>query len=65
MSAGMFCKKYLFKQNVAFFLTSNRVRTWTEPFEPEPFVCVQVRKVREPNLKVQVQVQAHDPRTRT
>ena len=51
--------------NVCAWLASNIVRTRTEHFEPEHFVCVQVHQLSEPNLNVQVQVRAHDPRTQT
>jgi hypothetical protein len=50
---------------IGLFWTSNIVRTWTEHFEHEHFVHVRVRHLLEPNLNVQVQVRAQDPRTRT
>ena len=43
----------------------NIVRTWTEHNEHEHFVHVRVHHLLKPNLNVQVQVRAQDPRTRT
>ena len=43
----------------------NIVRTWTEHNEHEHFVHVCVHHLLEPNLNVQVHVQAQDPWART
>ena len=43
----------------------NIVWTWTEHNEHEHFVHVRVHHILEPNLNVQVQVRAQDPRTWT
>ena len=43
----------------------NIVRTWTEHNEHEHFVHVRIHHLLKPNLNVQVQVRAQDPRTRT
>jgi hypothetical protein len=50
------------KMLYGFYYRLNIVRTRTEHFEPELSVCVWVHQVPEPNLEVQVQVQARDPR---
>ena len=47
------------------FYDQTRVRTQTEPFGPEPWVQVKVQQIPEPNLAVQVQVQARMARTWT
>ena len=51
--------------NKITFLTTNIVRTWTEHNEHEHFVHVRAHHLLEPNLNVQVQVRAQDPRTQT
>jgi hypothetical protein len=56
--------KLLYNHKFVFY-TRTFVRTRTEPSEPEHCVHVCVHLQLEPNLEVQVQVRAQDPRTWT